>query len=85
MYPAGQGGIDGCARAYARAAGLPLTEFLPDYERYGRGAPLHRNRQIIAYSDLVLAFWDGESRGTWYVIDQCKKLGRTVRVFAKVP
>lgn len=60
--------------------GLKLTEFLPDYRRYGRAAPLVRNREIVAYADQVLAFWDGKSPGTKYVIDQCKKQKKTVTV-----
>lgn len=77
----GARGVDTCAKQYAEANGIKLTEFLPDYERYGRGAPLKRNLQIIEYSDLVLAFWDGSSRGTKYVIDNCKELGVEVRVY----
>ena len=76
----GAKGIDACAREYAEKAGLRLTEFLPDYKRYGRGAPLKRNEQIVAYADLVLAFWDGASRGTKHVIGQCEKIGKPVRV-----
>ncbi len=69
----GARGIDTCAREYALAHGLKLTEFLPEYEKYGRSAPLRRNVTIIEYADLVIAFWDGSSRGTKYVIDNCKK------------
>lgn len=67
----GARGIDTCAREYARTGGITLTEFLPEYERYGRGAPIKRNREIINYADIVIAFWDGASRGTKCVIDQC--------------
>ena len=76
----GARGIDSDARAYAQAHGIPLKEFLPDYKRFGRGAPLKRNLEIIAYADLVLAFWDGQSRGTKYVIDHCGELGVPVRI-----
>ena len=34
----------------------------------------------ISNADLVLAFWDGTSRGTKYVIDQCKKRSIAVKV-----
>ena len=74
-------GIDSCARDYALAQGIKLTEFLPEYDKYGRSAPLKRNITIIEHSDLVLAFWDGVSRGTKFVIDNCKKRGIPVRVF----
>ena len=69
----GAKGVDTCAKNYALSHGLKLTEFLPEYGRYGRGAPLRRNIAIIEYADLVLAFWDGRSRGTKFVIDNCKK------------
>lgn len=81
----GARGVDTCAREYALAHGIKLTEFLPDYNRYGRGAPLKRNLEIIAYADLVLAFWDGTSRGTKYVIDNCKKQGVPIKVYLYKP
>ena len=71
----GAKGIDNCARNYALSHDLKLTEFLPEYSKYGRSAPLKRNLQIIEYADVVIAFWDGKSRGTKYVIDNCKKQG----------
>ena len=77
----GARGVDTCAREYARANKIKLTEFLPEYDKYGRGAPLRRNITIIEYSDLVLAFWDGSSHGTKYVIDNCKKRGVPVKVY----
>ena len=73
-------GIDTCARAYASEKNIPLTEFLPEYRRYGRGAPLKRNVQIVDDADAVLAFWDGESRGTKFVIDYCNRLSKPVTV-----
>ncbi len=77
----GARGVDTSAAAWARAHGVPLTEFLPEYETYGRRAPLLRNLTIIDYSDLVLAFWDGRSRGTAFVIEKCRERGVPVRVF----
>lgn len=71
----GARGVDTCAREYALSHGIKLTEFLPDYKKYGRSAPLKRNITIIENADLVLAFWDGSSRGTRFVIDKCRELG----------
>lgn len=45
LVSGGAKGIDTCAREYALSHGLKLTEFLPDYRRYGRAAPLVRNRK----------------------------------------
>jgi len=77
----GAQGVDASAREYALAHGIKLTEFLPKYERYGKGAPLKRNITIIEHADLVLAFWDGKSRGTRFVIESCKKRNIPLRVF----
>ena len=55
--------------------------FLPEYDKYGRSAPLKRNLRIIDYADIVLAFWDGSSRGTKFVIDNCKKKNKKVKIF----
>lgn len=79
----GARGIDTCARKYACANGLKLTEFLPEYEKYGRSAPLKRNLQIIDYADAVIAFWDGKSRGTKYVIDACKNKRIKITIYKK--
>lgn len=76
----GAKGIDTCAREYALLHDIKITEYLPEYEKYGRAAPLKRNISIIQNADLVLAFWDGKSKGTKFVIDNCKKLGVEVRV-----
>ena len=76
----GAKGIDSCAREYALTHGIKLTEFLPEYSRYGRSAPIKRNITIIENADLVLAFWDGSSHGTKFVIDECKKRGIPVKI-----
>ena len=69
----GAKGIDTCAKKYAISANIKLTEFLPDYSKYGKSAPLYRNLKIIAYADEIIAFWDGKSRGTKFVIDNALK------------
>lgn len=79
----GAKGIDACARQYAILNKIRLTEFLPEYHKYGKGAPLKRNLQIIDYADQVIAFWDGKSRGTKYVIDTCKRKNKRITVYEK--
>ena len=71
-------GIDTCARNYATIHQIPLREFLPDYKTYGRRAPLIRNLLIIDYAAIILAFWDGESHGTRFVIQEAKKRKKKV-------
>ena len=78
------GGAKGVAQEYADAYGLKFIEFLPEYEKYGRRAPLVRNDLIIDYADVVIAFWDGKSKGTKYVIDRCKKVNKDIKIYVKI-
>ncbi len=64
----GAKGVDSCAADYAKSHGIKLTEFLPEYNKYGKAAPLKRNLQIIEYCDQLIAFWNGTSKGTKFVI-----------------
>ncbi len=77
----GAKGIDASAREYALKNGIKLKEFLPEYEKYGKAAPLKRNDSIVDYADFVLVFWDGKSRGTKYVIDICKKKNKAIKIY----
>lgn len=76
----GAQGIDSLASALAALLGLPMRTFLPDYERYGKKAPLIRNTEIVRYADLVLAFWDGSSHGTQHIVAECIKQQKPVRL-----
>ena len=73
-------GVDSCAAEYAKRTDVRLTEFLPEYDRYGRAAPLVRNRKLVDYSDKIVAFWDGSSKGTLYVIKYAEKVGKACEV-----
>lgn len=44
----GARGVDQTAAVAARAAGLPIKEYLADWERYGKAAGYHRNAELIA-------------------------------------
>lgn len=80
----GARGVDTSAREYALAHGLKMTEYLPEYSRYSRFAPLKRNITMIEQVDWVLAFWDGKSKGTKFVIQTCKRRQIPVEVFVLI-
>lgn len=71
----GARGADTYAREYAERNDIPLLEFLPDYGKHGRRAPLLRNIQIVENCDCLIAFWDGASRGTKFTLDYAAKRG----------
>jgi len=76
----GAQGADTLAAEWAREHAIPVREFLPDYARYGRAAPLKRNVLIVDNADLLIAFWDGSSRGTKHTIDRAQEKGVKVRI-----
>lgn len=76
----GARGADTQAREYAIANNIPLVEYLPDYGKYGRRAPILRNICIVENCDHLLAFWDGKSRGTKFTIDYARKHNTPVTI-----
>ena len=76
----GAKGIDTAAAEYAKANGLTFTEFLPNYARFKKSAPLKRNQEIAQYADAVLAFWDGISKGTMHTVTLFEKLKKPTTV-----
>lgn len=73
-------GADSYAKEFALANDIPIVEFLPDYKKYGRNAPILRNIQIVENCDYLLAFWNGTSRGTKFTIDYAEKRGVPFKV-----
>ncbi len=43
-------------------------EFPADWESDGKAAGFIRNKEIVNACDMVLAFWDGKSKGTEHTI-----------------
>lgn len=80
----GAKGVDSYARQYANEKKLPLTEYLPQYERYGRSAPLVRNTLIVEDADVVIAFPSETSKGTRDSIKKAKDRGKRTYV-VRVP
>ncbi|WP_288084128.1 hypothetical protein [Xylanibacter rodentium] len=76
----GAKGADTYAKEYAVKNDIPIIEYLPKYDRYGRKAPLMRNIEIVENCDYLLAFWNGTSRGTKFTIDYASKRGVPYKV-----
>ena len=73
-------GVDTYAIEFAKKKGLKLIEFFPNYEKYGKCAPLERNKLIVDTCDCVLAFWDGKSRGTKFTLEYAKEKGKPITI-----
>lgn len=76
----GAKGIDTLASNYAKEKNISLIEFLPDYKKNGRAATFIRNREIVDNSNIVVAFWNGKSKGTKYTLDYARKKNKRIIV-----
>lgn len=76
----GARGADQLAARYARLRNAPLIEYLPDWNKHGKAAGFIRNQLIVDAADAVIAFWDGQSRGTAHSIDLARKARKRLLV-----
>ena len=74
----GAKGMDTVAERYADAHGIEKLIIRPEYEKYGRAAPIKRNEIMVDMADAVLAVWDGESRGTKYTLGYARRMGKSI-------
>jgi hypothetical protein len=76
----GARGADSLGERYAKENGISTEIYLPNWDRYGKSAGYRRNVDIINNSDSVIAFWDGQSKGTKHSIDISNKAGKKVTI-----
>jgi hypothetical protein len=73
-------GADLLGEKYAELRGLSVCKFTPEWDKFGKGAGFKRNTEMAEYSDSLIAFWDGKSKGTMHMINTAKKKGIQVKV-----
>ena len=76
----GAKGVDSCIEEYAKNNGIKMTVILPEYNLYGRAAPIVRNKKIVDLADKIIVFWDGQSKGSLSVIKYAEKIGKECKV-----
>ena len=76
----GAAGVDNLAEEYADRHKISKLVLRPQYARYGRGAPLRRNREMVEIADLVLVVWDGSSRGSRHTVAYAEEIGKPLTV-----
>ena len=73
-------GADALAVAFAAKHGVMLYEVPADWNKYGKRAGFIRNSDMASMADGLVAFWDGESRGTKHMIDTMREKNKPVWV-----
>lgn len=76
-------GADSLAKRFAKKHSYNYLEFPADWDKYGKSAGYRRNIDIVNNSDIVIAFWDGESKGTKHTIDLANKVCKRCYVYTE--
>lgn len=63
------------------AAFYDCEVFKADWDRYGSAAGPLRNEEMVEQADVVVAFWDGKSRGTRDAIIRAISMGKELHVY----
>ena len=74
-------GADLTAYKLFREVGLPVEMYPANWDEHGKQAGFIRNTQMADNADMLIAFWDGESRGTAHMIATARKRNLNVLVF----
>lgn len=77
----GARGADRFAEWYCRDHKIENKIMPADWKGRGRSAGFIRNLEMLAEADMVVAFWDGKSRGTEHTIIQAQRQNKPTRVF----
>lgn len=89
LISGGADGADNMAKNYARRYGYEFQEVLADWEnvtvpgaivktkkdgtQYNKRAGIDRNLKLLAMADMIVAFWDGRSKGTGHMVQESKR------------
>ena len=73
-------GADRLAWEIAKEWHYDLEEFPAEWDKYGKSAGYRRNVQMAERADALIAFWDGQSKGTKHMIDIALEHGIDVHV-----
>ena len=75
-------GADKLGEKFAEVYKLPVKRFPADWDEFGKRAGYVRNAQMAEYAKedngVLIAFWNGISKGTRHMIDLAKKHGLKV-------
>lgn len=80
----GCAGADRLGEKLASVNGIPCIKFPADWKRYGKAAGPIRNEEMARFASedkgMLVAFWDGLSKGTRNMIQTAKKYALEVHV-----
>ena len=81
LVSGGAKGVDSIGEKWAKNNHVFIEQHKPEWDKYGRGAGIVRNKTMVEVSSHVLIFWDGVSKGTKSDIDFCRKLNKPFSLY----
>ena len=72
-------GADALGYRLSTERGLQVYEFYADWDNHGKSAGVKRNILMGDFSDGLLCFWDGKSKGTKHMREYMIRLNKPVR------
>lgn len=73
-------GADKLGEKYAKEKGYVIKQFPADWDNHGKNAGYIRNVEMAKYSDALIAFWNGNSKGTKHMIDLAKQMNLKIKI-----
>jgi hypothetical protein len=74
-------GVDRMGEQWAHMRDIDIIRMPANWNKYGKSAGYIRNEQMAQTADILVAVWDGESRGTSHMINLAKQYGLDVYVW----
>jgi hypothetical protein len=75
----GADGADKLGEQYAKTHGHILTVVPAQWSKHGKSAGPIRNKRMASMAEALVAFWDGESKGTKSMLEEARKAGLEIR------
>lgn len=69
----GAKGADSMAERFAKERSMETKIHHPAYKKFGRKAPIIRNKWIVKDAEMVVAFWNGQSSGTGFTVQYARE------------
>ncbi|TMD87960.1 MAG: DUF2493 domain-containing protein [Chloroflexi bacterium] len=75
-------GVDAAATKAARAKGIPVQVVPASFDELADASKsAARNQRLVDACDILVAFWDGSSKGTRATVDRALDSAKEVHVF----
>ena len=73
-------GADRLGERWAVNHGVHVVQMPANWDEDGKAAGYRRNERMARYATHLVAFWNGESRGTKHMIDIARREGLVVKI-----